>query len=339
MNDHFNLKKGVLLAVLLVSISTVQAQFSAGNSFHVLANTPVSIDSLALQPTVALDMSNTNITMSHVPIPPAGIGSGSIARVYTLTPSISFRGTTGIYYLDGELNGNTPALLSYVFDNGSNVFGTTGTATINNTNNYVEATTGISTVTLARVTSVDNNVPLPVDLLSFTAKAEGSHTLIEWVTANEFNCDHFDVERSEDGHTFGFLLTEASQGNLPGEHQYRTYDLQPLSGWNYYRLKQVDVDGRFTYSAIAPVFFGTADSDAVAVFPNPATSKLNISIAAAGSRAEEFLLLDATGRVLQQRKFELNKGINIFSIDCSGIAAGSYFIKVGTTFNAKVVKQ
>lgn len=338
MKDHFNFKKGVLLAVILGSVYTTQAQFSAGSSFHVLAGTPVSIDSFTLQPASPLDMSNATITVAHVPVPPAGAGSGSIARVYTINPAISFSGTTGLYYLNSELNGNTPALLSYVYDNGTNVFGATGMTLVSNTNNYVEASTGANTVTLARITSVDNNVPLPVDLLSFTAQAEGSHTLIEWATANEFNCDHFDVERAEDGHMFRFLLAEASKGNLPGKHQYRAYDQQPLSGWNYYRLKQVDVDGRFVYSAIVPVFFG-AGGDAIAVFPNPVTSSLNVSIAASVNGTEKCMLLDATGRVLQERTLELSNGVNIFNIDCSGLASGSYFIKVGAAFNAKVIKQ
>lgn len=339
MNSHFNIKKGVWLAVFLGCVCTARAQFTAGNSFHVAAGTPVIIDSLTLQPASALDMSNTDITVAHIPIPPAGVGNGSIARVYTINPGISFSGTTGLYYLNSELNGNTPSLLSYVYDNGSNSFDTTDMTMVDNNNNYVVSTTGLNTVTLARITAVDYNTPLPVDLLSFTAKAKERHTLIEWETANEFNCDHFDVERSGDGHTFVFLLKEAAKGDAPSGHKYHTYDTKPLPGWNYYRLKQVDKDGRFTRSAIAPAFFGIADGKAISVFPNPVTSRVNISIAATENAVETCTLSDATGRVLQEHECKLRNGVNVFSIDCSGLASGSYFIKVGETFNAKVIKQ
>lgn len=326
--------------LLLLLSGRAGAQFTAGSSFHVAPGTPLVIDSFTLQPAVvAADLSNTTLTVSHVPIPPAGSGSGSIARVYEFNPAINFRGATGIYYLDGELNGNTASLLSFVYDNGSTAFTTNLVTTSNNTNNYVVASTGANTVSIKRVTSVDAGVPLPVDLLSFTAKADGSHTLLEWITAREFNCDHFDVERSADGQSFGFLLAENGMGNSSGAHRYKTYDEQPLAGWNYYRLKQVDADGSFTWSPTAAVFFGGGDGTYVSVYPNPVQYRLSIAMSSRDAQSSPLLLMDATGRVLKSQTLQLVKGDNTFSLDMSGLAAGSYLLKIGTAFQTKLVKQ
>lgn len=330
---------GTGMLLLLLSAGAA-AQFIAGSSFYIMPGTPVTIDSLTLEPAVVgADLSNTSLTVSHVSIPPAGAGSGSVARVYQFNPAISFRGTTGIYYLNSELNGNTPASLSFVYDNGSNTFTTNAVVTINNNNNYVVATTGINTVTLKRITLVDAGVPLPVDLLSFTAKAEGSRSLIEWTTAREFNCDHFDVERSSDGRSFHFLVAENAAGNGTAEHRYKTYDDQPFDGWNYYRLKQVDADGRFSWSPIAKVFFGGKDGAYVSVYPNPVQNRLSIAMSSRAAQSVTLLLMDVSGRVLQSRPWQLATGDNTFSLDMSDLAAGSYLLRIGATFQTKVVKQ
>ncbi len=284
-------------------------------------------------------MVNTSITVSHTPIPPAGVGLGSIERVYNINPAISFRGTTGLYYIDDELNGNTPASLTYVYDDGISGFGGSGLITIDNSGNYVEATTGSSTVTLRRITSVDADVPLPVHLISFTAVPDGNRTLLNWITANEVNCDYFDVERSPNGTAYNFVISQKGFGNSNAEQQYQTYDDKPLQGWNYYRLKQVDMDGRFRYSNVVPVFFGTATNTAILVYPNPTTTGLNVAITTSIMEDQKLLLLDISGRIVAEQEVHLSAGSNVFDMDIAHLAAGTYVLKVGEQYVIKVTKQ
>ncbi len=338
-HNNIMLKTGSTGMLLLLLSVGAAAQFKAGSSFYVLPGTPITIDSFTFQPAVATtNLSNTTLTVTHVPIPPAGSGPGSIARVYQFNPAVNFRGSAGIYYLNSELNGNTASSLSFVYDSGGGVFNTNALVTTNNTNNYVVATTGVNTVSLKRVTAVNAGAPLPVNLLSFSAKAEGERTLIEWATASEFNCDHFDIERSADSRNFQFLVAENAVGNSNTEHSYKTYDLQPLKGWNYYRLKQVDVDGAFTWSSVAAVFFSGNDSY-VAVYPNPVQNTLSIAISNKEDQSCSLILMDVTGRVLKSQELQLVKGDNIFSLDMSAFAVGSYLLKIGLTFQTKIVKQ
>ncbi len=340
MKKNLKLKKGYACVSLLLLAYSAGAQFSSGSSFYVSPGTQLFVDSVTFQPAVAaLSMANTTITHGYTPVPPAGPGLGSIARVYEITPPIAFRGTTGIYYNNSELNGNTPALLSYAYNDGINGFNATGMATVDNSNNYVVGTTGINTLTIKKVTSVDNGVPLPVHLLSFKVKAEGRKALLSWLTANEFNCDRFEVERSGDGTKFTYLFSEEAQGSVAGEHAYQAYDELPLQGWNYYRLKQVDRDGGIAYSRTESVFFGTGLNSGISVYPNPFNTRIRIEMNSQEDGKEKCSLMDVAGRVITVKDLLLVKGANTFELEFSGVAAGTYWLKIGALFNTQVVKQ
>lgn len=340
MTNHYITRKAGAMAVLLLLLQgKAQAQFSAGSSFFITPGTPVFIDSFTLQPAVAgADLSNSTLTVTHTPIPSPGPGAGSIARVYEFSPALNFRGAAGLLYRDSELNGNTAGLLSLVYDNGSGSFTTASFLTTGNANHYVEATTGANTISLKRITAVDAGTVLPVDLLSFTASAEGTRTLIEWATATELQSDRFEIERSADGRSFHFLLSEKAAGNSNIEKRYKAYDEQPLPGWSYYRLKQVDLDGRFVWSPAAAVFFG-GHGDAVSVYPNPVQDRLSIAITSMEDRSGPLLLMDALGRTLKSAELQLLKGSNTFSLDMKGLAAGNYLLRIGADFQARIVKR
>ncbi len=110
---------------------------------------------------------------------------------------------------------------------------------------------------------------LPLNLLSFTAYKQQSSVQLKWKTDNEVNTSHFDVEKSSNGTVFTKFATVAS-ANSGGVHDYAYQDLQPFSGVNFYRLKQVDIDGRFKYSQIVRVLFDSYGKP-LTVYPNPAS--------------------------------------------------------------------
>ncbi|WP_460968687.1 T9SS type A sorting domain-containing protein [Spirosoma migulaei] len=112
--------------------------------------------------------------------------------------------------------------------------------------------------------------PLPVTLLSFTAKPEGDRTQLAWATTWEYNADHFRVERSRDLQEFITVGEVAATGTTDSRQYYGLTDLNPNPGINYYRLKQIDRDG--TTQSFKPVStIIQSDEPIVTVYPNPAS--------------------------------------------------------------------
>ena len=115
--------------------------------------------------------------------------------------------------------------------------------------------------------------PLPIDLLSFTAALnERREVDLVWVTASEINNDYFTVERSQDLIHYETVTTRDGAGNSNQPITYTDVDPRPYSGISYYRLKQTDFDGSYTYSAPVSVSLDQASAFDVAVFPNPGTA-------------------------------------------------------------------
>lgn len=114
-------------------------------------------------------------------------------------------------------------------------------------------TTGGVYFTVASANKI--TTPLPMTLLSFTAAAIEKQVALKWCTASEKNNDYFTIERSTNGVTFTELAQIKAAGNSSVLLNYRAMDEHPFTGISYYRLKQTDYDGRFSYSLVAPVEF------------------------------------------------------------------------------------
>jgi hypothetical protein len=106
------------------------------------------------------------------------------------------------------------------------------------------------------LTNINN--PLPIELLYFRAAVKEQAVELSWATAQEVNNDYFSIERSADGQTFSELLQVKGAGNSQTMQQYRATDASPLGGTGYYRLKQTDKDGKFSYSKVAAIQAGKA---------------------------------------------------------------------------------
>lgn len=159
---------------------------------------------------------------------------------------------------------------------------------------------------------------LPLSLISFTGKMAGERTQLDWVTENEMNTSHFDVERSAGGTQFAKLLSVTAKGHTTNRTTYTTFDDHPLSGNNYYRLKQFDNDGKFTYSSIVKIYFGK--DGYVVIAPNPARDFVNIT---GNLKFEHIQLIDVSGKIV--REFIRENGPK-YSL--AGISKGMYFIRL-----------
>lgn len=169
-------------------------------------------------------------------------------------------------------------------------------------------------------------LPLPLLLLSFEAKANGTAVDLNWLTANERDIRLFHIERSADGGQWTRLGSIAAKGNT---RQYAFSDQQPLRGINLYRLKIEELDGSYSYSPVKLVNTGTTGQQGILVYPNPASQQLNVILE--GQTADNrYELVTIAGQVLFSNRL-INGNTN--SIDISGLASGLYILKVMTDGN------
>jgi len=119
--------------------------------------------------------------------------------------------------------------------------------------------------------------PLPVELLAFTATPADNKVYLNWQTASEINNERFIVERSADAAVFTPIGQVYGSGTTHTPQSYQLIDNQPMSGVNYYRLRQVDYDGRVQLSNIVEVQFIPAQRQGLALYPNPTTGALFVT--------------------------------------------------------------
>ena len=162
--------------------------------------------------------------------------------------------------------------------------------------------------------------PLPVRLSGFSAVRSKQVVALNWNTEFETDAKEFNIERAE-GNEFHSIGIIASNVNSTTKKSYSFNDKNDNIGTTYYRLKNVDLNGKFTYSEIRTVK-GIGSASDVTIFPNPARSDSKISVVGATANSS-IQLLDFSGKVL--------KNINsnaVNSLDLSGVKNGVYLIRI-----------
>lgn len=112
---------------------------------------------------------------------------------------------------------------------------------------------------------------LPIELLSFNVKEENKKVYLNWQTLTEINNDFFTIERSQNGINWEAIAKVESKGNSTKIKQYEVIDEQPYLNQSYYRLKQINIDGQFSYSNIQSILI---KKSALRIYPNPTNDKL-----------------------------------------------------------------
>ncbi len=174
--------------------------------------------------------------------------------------------------------------------------------------------------------------PTPVTLVNFTGEKRGAINRLSWTTATEVNNAGFELQRSIDGVNFSKLLfvsSKAENGNSTEKLNYFYNDEQPLKGINYYRLKQLDKDGKYDYSGVVKLDGDrVTEVQIVSVYPNPVRDRLNIKLQSPVSKKGTVVITDAMGKVLMQQAVELVNGDSRLDVNVSRLAQGNYFVKV-----------
>lgn len=175
------------------------------------------------------------------------------------------------------------------------------------------------------------NSLLPVKYSIFNGEKTSTGNRLFWTTSFEQNNKGFNIERSSNGVDFvkiGYVASLAENGNSNANLQYSFVDATPEKGNNYYRLNQVDKDGKTAYSNTIVITSTTEQLEIVNVFPNPTSKTLRVKLAVKASDAVQLAITDAYGKTVAQSVHNLQSGENLVDIDVAHFAAGTYFITV-----------
>ena len=167
-----------------------------------------------------------------------------------------------------------------------------------------------------------NDVPLPVTLSNFEVRKSGEEAVIEWETSKEHNNKGFMIQRSADSRDWQDLAWVDAQSTVGQQDLSFTYshvDSKPLTGQNYYRLKQVDVDMNFNLSKIRSLFFHK-EAQSIQVHPNPANTYANIEGLSGNYKLK---LVDIMGRVILEENISNS---DTYRLDISKLSNGAYAI-------------
>jgi hypothetical protein len=172
--------------------------------------------------------------------------------------------------------------------------------------------------------------PLPIELLSFTAKAKDFHIQLDWVTTTEINNDYFNVEYSIDGINFTSISKISGAGNSNLTLNYSEVHTPLLDGVLYYRLKQTDYDGKTSYSDIEAVAFYKRNDFILDIYPNPFS--VQTTFHTSENLTGAILTVYNSGKIVKQIK---NISGQTFTFQRENLSSGLYFISLSQ--NGKIV--
>ena len=167
------------------------------------------------------------------------------------------------------------------------------------------------------------NPVLPVTLLSFTAEVEEKGIQTEWVTQSEINNDYFTLEKSKNAEDFVEVAELKGAGTQNSVSNYTYFDTDPYFGTSYYRLKQTDFDGTYTYSSVVPVTFNKEQKTKV-YFTEGLVVEMNTKHEVPAS----VIVFDATGRKVFSNSYTVPKGMSKKKFTNQQLSQGIYFVRI-----------
>jgi hypothetical protein len=156
---------------------------------------------------------------------------------------------------------------------------------------------------------------LPVQLLSFTASAKNKYAAIDFTTTQEINIASFIIEKSGNGSSFSPVKTVNASNGYSSINHYQYTDSVPFSPVCYYRLKMINSDGSFSYSAVKSVNYIADTKTEIDIYPNPATDYIIIKMNNAAAGRYHYSIAAITGQVITSNTIQLNAGLQEIKID------------------------
>ena len=205
-------------------------------------------------------------------------------------------------------------------------------------NRYTQSRSGITSFSPFAVE--DYKMDLPIEWLSFEAQRNSADWVqLDWATASEENNQGFELERMLEGESdFSPIAWVDGQGNSQQRTDYQYMDQNDFSGISYYRIKQLDQDGQFSYSLIRAVS-GQAKLGNLALFPNPTSQDLFIRLDRIEDQKANLRLYAANGQVVLEKTAFLE---NNYLLQLNDLPAGAYLLQIqledGRSFTRKLTK-
>lgn len=187
--------------------------------------------------------------------------------------------------------------------------------------------------------TINANFPLPVSLTAFSGTREGLKNILNWNTASEVNNKGFELQRSVNGKDFSAITFVDSKSTNGTGASYSYVDEKPFAGSNYYRLRQLDKDGKATLSNVVVLKSAQIKAEISRVFPNPVQDKLNIVLNSVGVEKITISITDLAGKTIASKSIETVNGDNNISFNTSSLASGTYLIKVNSSSNSELATQ
>lgn len=355
------------LATATTSNTTVSVNTSNTNLYDASCNLIATVQPTGGGTAIAGTVAARVWIEAGVPVYPAVNGTPYVARHYEITPATNASTATGIvtlYFTQAEFTAFNAAPGSTLnLPTGS--ADATGKANLRvskfsgASNNPATGLPGTYTGTRAVLDPVDASIVwnatlsrwevsfnvtgfsgffvqtaqtvLPLTWLELKGFLDAeSHTVINW-KADEQQVASYTIEKSVNGAPFTAIGTVASAGN--GEHAYHYREAKALAGTATYRIKQTDIDGRFTYSRILLI---TQDRDAwITLYPNPVKQLATLNITDQSLMNTGAVLVDGTGRLVQRIQIQQS----VTTINMARCSPGVYTLKMQNGRNIKILKE
>jgi hypothetical protein len=175
--------------------------------------------------------------------------------------------------------------------------------------------------------AIDKSSTLPITLLSFTATCNGSTIDLKWITASEINNDYFEIEKSTDGVLWKNIAHVNGNGNSNIPMEYQASDLYDNSSSSYYRLIQVDYDGKTTFFDPISVACNVVEQIVkMRTYPNPVINQLFLEIDAPIDAQAVLIISNLSGQCVDRQQIHLFAGINTLKINVDNFPQNMYII-------------
>lgn len=180
---------------------------------------------------------------------------------------------------------------------------------------------------------VQELMPLPLELLSFSAhKSLNNSILLNWKLSNTSTHGDFEIQRSENGNQFTTIGNVAKTGGS----DYTFRDEKPFMGKNYYRLKQIDIEGKISYSNIIAMDFDAENND-IWIAPNPVENTCTVFLGNIQNDTQMYLM-DTSGKILKNYTIIAEPYAEI-TLDLSDLASGMYFLHISNKKTLSLAKK
>lgn len=259
------------------------------------------------------------------------VGGGPSFRVLEITFSGGTNAFVELANIENDIPGNNGTLIRPQFYTQINIgditnysamfYGTAGAVAHNNANANGDDWVPTS-----------GNVVLPIKWLSFDVVKQGNNALLNWSVANEATNHHYEILRSSDGVNYTTIGTVNKSTTGSTTYNYTDIGVNSLNAAIvYYRIRQVDVDGKSTYSDIRYITIDKKPSDIITIFPNPVTEGFYISIPFKNrdNSIVKLKLINASGQFIGSKEITTTQASNYyFNIKDKALASGDYYLEI-----------